>query len=207
MQVVVPFAAGEPKTRLAGTLSADERREFALVMLEDVLGTIRATGRSPRVLTTREIDIDAPLSIDTRPLTPAVNAVLAESVESKERDSTAIVMADLALATPDALERLFSADDDVVLAPGRGGGTNALVARHPDFRVDYHGTSYLDHVEIAAAANASVTELDSHRLATDVDEPDDLAEVLLHGDGAASDWLEDAGFSLSVTSGRVTVTR
>ncbi|MCO8243142.1 MULTISPECIES: 2-phospho-L-lactate guanylyltransferase [unclassified Haladaptatus] len=207
MQVVVPFAAGEPKTRLAGTLSADERREFALVMLEDVLGTIRATGRSPRVLTTREIDIDAPLTIDTRPLTPAVNAVLAESVESKERDSTAIVMADLALATPDALERLFSADGDVVLAPGRGGGTNALVARHPDFRVDYHGTSYLDHVEIAAAANASVTELDSHRLATDVDEPDDLAEVLLHGDGSAGDWLEDAGFSLSVTSGRVTVTR
>ncbi len=218
MQVVVPFAAGEPKTRLADTLTADERREFALVMLEDVLETIRATGQTPRVLTTREIDVDAPLSIDTRPLTSAVNAVLAgrsesnERVESTESDPTgpdpiAIVMADLALVTPSALERLFSADGDVVLAPGRGGGTNALVARHPDFRVDYHGTSYLDHVEIAQEAGASVTELDSHRLATDVDEKSDLAEVLLHRDGAARDWLEDAGFSLAVTSGRVTVTR
>ncbi len=201
MQVVVPFAAGEPKTRLAGTLSADERREFALVMLDDVLETIRSTGNEPRVLATREIEVNAPLSIDTRPLTPAVNAALAEP------GPTAIVMADLALATPSALERLFSADGDVVLAPGRGGGTNALVARHPDFRVDYHGTSYLDHVEIAAEVGASVTELDSHRLATDVDETDDLAEVLMHGEGAAGEWLEDAGFSLSVTSGRVTVTR
>lgn len=121
MQVVVPFAAGEPKTRLAGTLSADERREFALVMLEDVLGTIRATGRCPRVLTTREIDIDAPLSIDTRPLTPAVNAVLSESAGS-EADSTAIVMADLALATPDALERLFSATATSSSRRGVAGG-------------------------------------------------------------------------------------
>lgn len=204
MQVVVPFAAGEPKTRLADVLTADERREFALVMLDDVLETIRTTGEKPRVLTTRDIDIDAPLSIDSRPLTPAVNAVLTESTEP---EPTAIVMADLALVTPESLERLFSADGDVVLAPGRGGGTNALVSRHPAFFVDYHGTSYLDHREIAREVGAAVTELDSHRLATDVDEPSDLAEVLMHSHGAARDWLLDAGFSLSVTSGRVTATR
>ncbi|EFW94064.1 phospholactate guanylyltransferase [Haladaptatus paucihalophilus DX253] len=201
MQVVVPFAAGEPKTRLAETLTAAERREFALAMLDDVCATIRSTGREPQVLTTRRIDIDAPLAVDERPLTPAVNGVLADG------DPTAIVMADLALATPTALERLFSADGDVVLAPGRGGGTNALVSRHPQFRVDYHGTSYLDHREIAREVGASVTELDSHRLATDVDETADLAEVLLHSEGTARDWLLDAGFSLSVTGGRVSVTR
>ncbi|MFH5799775.1 2-phospho-L-lactate guanylyltransferase [Haladaptatus sp. CMAA 1911] len=201
MQVVVPFAAGEPKTRLAGTLTAEERRAFALAMLDDVLAAIRSTGREPRVLSTRPIDIDAPLEVDSRPLTPAVNDVFAAA------DSTAIVMADLALATPTALERLFSAEGDVVIAPGRGGGTNALVSRHSEFRVDYHGTSYLDHLEIAAEIGASVTELDSHRIATDVDEVSDLAEVLMHGTGTARDWLLDAGFSLSVTGGRVSVTR
>jgi 2-phospho-L-lactate guanylyltransferase len=144
MQVVVPFAADEPKTRLAETFSSEERRAFALAMLDDVLATIRSTGREPRVLSTRRIDIDAPLGVDSRPLTPAVNAVLADD------RPTAIVMADLALATPTALERLFSAEDDVVIAPGRGGGTNALVSRHPEFRVDYHGTSYLDHLGIAS---------------------------------------------------------
>ncbi|WP_227374697.1 2-phospho-L-lactate guanylyltransferase [Haladaptatus halobius] len=201
MQVVVPFAAGEPKTRLADALARDERREFARAMLGDVLSAIRATGRVPAVLTTSRIDVDAPQTVDSRPLTPAVNAVL------DEEGTTAIVMADLALATPAALERLFSSAGDVVLAPGRRGGTNALVARHPEFRVDYHGTSYLDHLRIARTIGASVAEVDSHRLATDVDEIADLAEVLTHGDGAARDWLLDAGFSLSVTDGRVDVSR
>ncbi|RBI61706.1 2-phospho-L-lactate guanylyltransferase [halophilic archaeon] len=200
MQVVVPFAPGEPKTRLAEALAADERRAFAQTMLRDVLDAVRATGREPTVLSTRPVAVDAPVTVDPRPLTPAVNEVLGDG-------ATAVVMADLALATPAALERLFSADGDVVLAPGRGGGTNALVARHPEFRVDYHGTSYLDHREAARAVGASVTEVDSFRLATDVDESADLAEVLLHADGRARDWLADAGFALSVTDGRVEARR
>ncbi|WP_458185691.1 2-phospho-L-lactate guanylyltransferase [Haladaptatus sp. NG-WS-4] len=201
MQVVVPFAADEPKTRLADVLARDERREFARAMLDDVLSSIRATGRDPTLLTTRRIDVYAPQIVDSRPLTPAVNALLAEE------GTTAIVMADLALATPHSLERLFSATGDVVLAPGRSGGTNALVARHPEFRVDYHGTSYLDHLRIAGDVGAAVAEVDSHRLATDVDEASDLAEVLVHGDGVARDWLRDAGFSLAVTDGRVEARR
>ena len=200
MQVVVPFAVEEPKTRLAGVLAPDERRSFALAMLRDVLDAIRATGREPTVLSTGTVDVDASVTVDPRPLTPAVNDVLGDA-------PTAIVMADLALATPSALEPLFTADGDVVLAPGRGGGTNALVARHPEFRVDYHGASYLDHRAAASDLGAVVTPVDSHRLATDVDERADLAEVLLHADGRARDWLVDAGFSLAVTDGRVEVTR
>ncbi|WP_049969630.1 2-phospho-L-lactate guanylyltransferase [Haladaptatus cibarius] len=207
MQVVVPFSANDPKTRLADILAPDERREFSLSMLEDVLSAIRATGREPRLLTTSAIDIDAPQTVDSRPLTPAVNDVLAEGKPTTATEPTAIVMADLALVTPDALERLFSTSGDVVLAPGRGGGTNALVSRHDEFRVDYHGTSYLDHRRIAGDVGASVTEVDSHRLATDVDESSDLAEVLIHSDGSACRWLRKAGFSLSVTEGRVAASR
>jgi len=96
---------------------------------------------------------------------------------------------------------------DLVVAPGRGGGTNALVVRHPDFRTDYHGASYRDHLRAAHELGASVREFDSHRLATDVDEPADLAELLLHGDGRATDWLRDAGFELATTDGRVGVER
>jgi len=118
-------------------------------------------------------------------------------------------MADLALATPAAVDRLFAAgrDADVAVAPGRGGGTNAFVASHPDFRVDYHGASYLDHREIAAAVGASFVAVDSHRLATDVDESDDLAEVLIHGEGRAAAWLREAGFALDASGGRVSVAR
>jgi 2-phospho-L-lactate guanylyltransferase len=116
-------------------------------------------------------------------------------------------MADLALATPDALARLFEPDADVVLAPGLGGGTNAFVARHPSFRVDYHGASIRDHREAARDLDATVATVDSFRLAADVDEPADLAEVLLHGAGRSAAWLREAGFELAVDGGRVGAAR
>lgn len=215
MDVVVPFDAREPKTRLAPVLDADERAAFARAMLGDVLDALDAldadapgaTDRQPTVLANAPVDVDAPVTLDERPLTEAVNAALVERVE----EPVAVVMADLALATPRALGRLFAADADadVVIAPGRGGGTNALVVDHPDFRVDYHGASYRDHREIAAAAGASVAVVDSFRLATDVDEPDDLPEVPLHApeDGAARAWLREAGFELLVREGRVGIGR
>lgn len=204
MKVVVPYAAHEPKTRLAGTLSEAERAAFAEAMLADVLDAIRVSGHEPEILSTASLDsdFDAEVHVDDRPLSPAINAILADADEP-----VAIVMADLALATPEVLSRLFGADGEVAVAPGRGGGTNALVVRHEEFRVDYHGASYLDHREVAREVGVTVEIVDSHRLATDVDERADLAEVLLHGEGRAVEWLRGAGFSLLVDDGRVEVAR
>lgn len=202
MRVLVPYDAERPKTRLAGVLDADERAAFAAAMLADVLGAIRAAGHDPTVLSTAPVDADAPVRVDERPLTPAVNAALSDAEGPR-----AVVMADLALATPRAVGGLCAAAGDVVVAPGRGGGTNALVVRHPAFRVDYHGTSYLDHLRAARAVGATVREFDSFRLGTDVDDADDLADLLVHGDGAARGWLADAGFRLTTGDGRVAVRR
>ena len=202
MHVVVPFAADAPKTRLASVLESDERLAFARAMLADVLEAVCEAGHEPTVLSTTTLDVDSPVVVDDRPLDDAVNAALAST-----EGPVAVVMADLALATPDALERLFAAGGDVALVPGRGGGTNALVARHPDFRVDYHGASYRDHRRIARDVGAALETVDSFRLSTDVDEPDDLVEVLLHGGERSRAFLERAGFRLETTDGRVTVGR
>jgi 2-phospho-L-lactate guanylyltransferase len=105
------------------------------------------------------------------------------------------------------VETLFAPDADVVLAPGLGGGTNALLTRHPDFRVDYHGVSYRAHREAAAAVGADTATVDSFRLAVDVDDPTDLAEVLIHTDGHTARCLRDVGVELTVTEGRVAVSR
>ncbi|WP_313694550.1 2-phospho-L-lactate guanylyltransferase [Halorarum halobium] len=206
MRALVPFAAERPKTRLADVLTGAERRAFADAMLTDVLAALRAADFSPHLLATETAGQDVPTTVDDRPLTDAVNDALAEHEQTTADEPLAVVMADLALATPDSLARL-RAPGDVVIAPGRGGGTNALVVRHPAFRVDYHGASYLDHLRAARDVGASVREVDSRRLATDVDEPGDLGEVLTHGDGAARDWLVDAGFELEGTDGRVGVSR
>ncbi|TKX49363.1 2-phospho-L-lactate guanylyltransferase [Halorubrum sp. ASP121] len=217
MEVIVPFSTDRPKSRLSDALSPDERSAFARAMLDDVLDAVAAAGGEPRVLATDAVDADRPVTVDDRPLTAAVNAALDarlgadgdESDADGPPEPVAVVMADLALATPDAVERLFAAgrDAEVAMVPGRGGGTNAFVASHPEFRVDYHGASYLDHRDIAAEVGASFAAVDSHRLGTDVDEPDDLAEVLIHGEGRAAAWLREAGFALDAPEGRVAVVR
>jgi 2-phospho-L-lactate guanylyltransferase len=201
VRVVVPFDASRPKTRLADTLDPAERSALADAMLHDVLAALGETGVAPEVLSTDPIDVSVPVTVDERPLTVAVNHVLSEASQP-----VGIVMADLALVTPAALDRLFDTDGDVVLVPGRSGGTNAIVSRHPDFRVDYHGVSIRDHRENASLVGASVAEVDSHRLSTDIDTRDDLAEVLLHGAGRAAEWVEER-FSVEVEGGRVGVTR
>jgi len=202
MRVVVPYCVEEPKTRLSPLLDADERSSFARAMLDDVLAAVESAGGAPTVLATAPLDVDRPVRVDERPLSDAVNAVLAE-----RSDPVAVAMADLALATPAALSRLFETDGEVVLAPGRGGGTNALVCRHPEFRVDYHGVSYRDHREACAAVGADAADVDSYRLGTDVDDPADLAEVLLHADGRAADWLRERGFAVAAGGGRVRARR
>jgi 2-phospho-L-lactate guanylyltransferase len=122
-------------------------------------------------------------------------------------------MADLALATPAAVAGLLrdgaevSGRRPVTLVPGRGGGTNALLARHPEFRVDYHGLSFRDHRQRVRAADAALRRVDSYRLSTDVDEPADLPEVLLHGGARSRAWLRRAGFRLRVQEGRVEAVR
>jgi 2-phospho-L-lactate guanylyltransferase len=209
MTVLVPFAPDRPKTRLSTVLDPDERVTFAHAMLADVLDALTATGHDPTVLATAEIalDRDVEVLIDDRSLTPAINAQLEDRAPSSRADQVAIVMADLALLTPAAVDQLFAADGDVAIAPGLGGGTNALVVRDPTFRVDYHGVSCRDHRLAAGAVGATTTTVDSLQLAVDVDDPDDLVEVLLHGVGQATAWLEGAGFTLEPGDGRAQVVR
>ncbi|WP_142857960.1 2-phospho-L-lactate guanylyltransferase [Salinigranum halophilum] len=210
MRVVVPFDATTPKTRLAPVLDADERDAFARCMLRDVLAAAAPLG-SVEVVATSPVDVDASASVrvDDAPLSAVVDRAVAETVgaEGAERHPLVVVMADLALATPDALTRLVDTDGDVVLVPGRGVGTNALVVRTPDFRTDFHGTSYLDHRE-AAAAVGTVGTVDSFRLSTDVDEPADLVEAFVHGGASTREWLASR-FELVVgdDEGRVRLSR
>ncbi|MFP4589848.1 MAG: 2-phospho-L-lactate guanylyltransferase [Halobacteriales archaeon] len=202
MDVLVPFDAIDPKRRLEPVLGADERHDFAEAMLADVLEAVAGGGGDPRVVATADVRVAAPVDVDERPLSPAVNDRLARADRP-----LAIVMADLPLATPTAIARLLEASGPVVAVPGLGGGTNALVVREPAFRVDYHGCSIRDHRERAAAVGTTLTTVDSYRLGVDVDEPADLAEVLLHAEGRARAWLEAHGVRIVHADGRVSVER
>lgn len=203
MRTLLPFDARDPKSRLSPVLEPDERASFAAAMLADVLEALEPTDLSPTVVTTRslEFDLTVPVRVDDSPLDPLVN----ETIE--EETPVAVVMADLPLVGPAQLQTLSETPGDVVLAPGRGGGTNAMVVRDDSFSVDYHGVSIRDHREIAQDRDLTVSMVDSFRLSTDVDEPADLLEVLVHGSGRAAEWLESADFEVRVEDGRPVATR
>jgi 2-phospho-L-lactate guanylyltransferase len=223
MRILVPYTERDPKSRLAPALSESERRGFARASLCDVVEAVRGAGGEPELLLSEPLSEaesigeetirpyetleDVATTVDERPLTSAVNRAL-DRLGDSGLNEIAIVMADLALATPTALRRLFAAGGDVAIAPGLGGGTNALVVRDQAFSVDFHGTSYRDHRRIAAEAGLPVDTVDSMRLAIDVDEPADLVEVLVHGEGKAREWLLEVGFEVDGDGdGRIAVRR
>jgi len=215
MEVIVPFSTERPKSRLSAVLTRRARRVRADDAARRTRRDRRAADGEPRILATGAVGIDLPPRWKST-TAPDRRGQRGDRRPSRKRRRRARRGRHGRPRARDA-ERPAGAVRGRTRGrgrdrPGRGGGTNAFVAGHPAFRVDYHGASYLDHRRIADEIGAGVRVVDSHRLATDVDEPADLAELLIHaeadGDGGrAARWLRDAGFALDTTDGRVGVRR
>jgi len=204
VEAVIPFEPINPKSRLSSVLSATEREAFAEAMLRDVVTVTRAAGFRPYILSTKPLTCShAEVKVCDEELNPALNAILSSS-----SGPLLIIMADLPLVDEAVIRRIYGTSGEMVLGPGRGGGTNAIFLRERSrFHVDYYGASFLKHMRIAESAGLSVEVLDSFRLHTDMDEEDDLVELLIHGSGYAREFLESAGFALVAEKGRVSVRR
>ena len=109
-----------------------------------------------------------------------------------------IIMADIPLVSTNNIKEIAASPADVVIVPGRMGGTNALFIRHPSsFHVDYYGASFSKHKEIAARSGIEIEVFDSFNMSTDIDEVADLTEILLHGTGHAARYLKKFGFTIA----------
>ncbi|GAB6284149.1 MAG: 2-phospho-L-lactate guanylyltransferase [Methanoregula sp.] len=202
---LIPYKPVNPKTRLSCILNQEEREAFARAMLADVIAAVKGAGCSPVIVGTELFDSDdVQVTVKDADLNQTLNAILPLSTGGQ----MLIVMADLPLATSAAIERVCATKKDMAIVPGRGGGTNVIFLREPTrFHVDYYGTSFNKHMQIARDAGLSCEVIDSFRLHTDIDEKEDLVELLIHGDGSSRKYLEDLGFELSVEKGRVGVSR
>ncbi|MEN6341430.1 MAG: 2-phospho-L-lactate guanylyltransferase [Methanospirillum sp.] len=201
---VIPFRPVNPKTRLSGLLSQAEREAFARAMLADVIDAVRAGGLDPLVLSTHPYDCPG-VQVRVVPggLSDALNTLLPTI-----GGPVLVIMADLPLVTPEAVRRIAGSGADVAIAPGRGGGTNAINIRDTGrFRVDYYEISVAKHLAIAKTAGLSVEVVDSFRLYLDLDEEEDLVDLLIHGEGQARSYLESLGICLLATRGRVCLER
>lgn len=209
MRIVVPFKKENAKSRLTGVLTPDERGSFAMCMLRDVIDV--ADGFDLDILTPSILTDDyicSHILLSELGLNEALNEYLQKQAECN-CGPVMIVMADLPLIRKYHIAEIACSDSDVVIAPGKGGGTNILCINDPSrFRVDYYGTSFLDHLQIAHENDLTVAVYDSFAASTDIDEPEDLVELLLHGHGgSARGMLVDLGFVVAVRNGRAGVER
>jgi len=201
IHVVIPFKHQGAKSRLSSVLSPGERRLLVFAMLKDVLSAVlgfgRATVLSRPGLDIAEIGREAEILESELELNDALNSLIAEEARRGWSSDILIGMADLALLTEKDVAGILNCQGDVVLCPGRGGGTNMILMRSPEFRVCYQGLSFPKHLAFAREAGLKVSVFESFRAGCDIDEQEDLAEVLLHGKGETKLVLESLGFALS----------
>lgn len=203
MRAVIPYKKAGAKSRLSPVLSLQEREEFVELMLNQVIDSLKEAG-------IEKVDILSPsfygletmtkarILLDERDLNEALNRYLEEAEEP-----VLIVMADLPLLSPDHIKAITSTKKDICIVPGKGGGTNVLFIKNPSgYRVKYYGSSFLTHCSIAENTGQNFEIYDSFLAGTDIDEPEDLVELLIHGKGIARDYI-NRKFRLEVSRGRV----
>lgn len=211
MRAVIPFKKSNAKSRLGALLSEKEREELAIAMLNDVAEALINSGCFDviDVLSTSIIEVEgANIVLAEKGLNEALNEYLQKMSSHKINEPVLIIMADVPLVSINNIRSIAASRADIVVAPGRMGGTNALFIREPSsFRVDYYGTSFLKHLEIGRKNNLKIEVFDSFNFSTDIDEVTDLTEILIHGKGHAQGYLKKLGFNLVENAGRVGVKR
>lgn len=201
VQVIIPFKLENAKSRLEPVLSPDERQQLVLAMLKDVLNATSDIGLvtilSRPGFSKLDLGLDANVVESSLDLNDALNTVIEDWQEKGWPADLLIVMADLALLSKSDVKGILETPGDVVLSPGRGGGTNMILTRSPKFRTCYKGISFVKHLNFAKRLGVRVGTYASYGAGLDIDEPTDLADVLIHGQCHTLRLLKSLGFVLS----------
>jgi 2-phospho-L-lactate guanylyltransferase len=192
MWAVVPVKPFDvAKRRLVPVLRADERAEFARLMLEDVLAVLTAcTVLTGIIVVTRDVTARA-IARSKRAVVLGeevfgVNAAVATAIEflSRRGDAAMIVVpSDIPLLPAAVIEQLagrLSQPRAVALVPAtRDGGTNLLACSPADaIGPNFGPDSFRRHCGTARGAGIVPTVLASEDAGLDIDRPEDVAAFL-----------------------------
>ncbi|MFP5307832.1 MAG: 2-phospho-L-lactate guanylyltransferase [Gammaproteobacteria bacterium] len=190
MWAVVPLKSPErAKMRLAGVLSAAQRRELLFELAQRVIRALQATrGIEHTAIVTactevaafaRRLGVQSILQ-DTETGTAAAFAAAVDALQPRQLRGLLMLAGDLPLVSAAALERVIAAagsSPGAVIVPDRhGAGTNALLCTPPQALAPCFGAdSFRRHCAAAAASGLRLRVLDIPELALDLDDADDLA--------------------------------
>lgn len=176
----------EAKSGFANVFTSEQRREFVICMLKDVLNALRGV---PNVLVVspdkKILNLVAELGAaglkePGLELNEALKLGVQQAIDG-DASEVLILPADLPLLKAADVERIVSmasSSRDVVIAPSKANGTNAILLRPPDvINLKFGGESFPRHLEEALRAGVRPHIYRSKTVATDIDEPTDLLSV------------------------------
>jgi 2-phospho-L-lactate/phosphoenolpyruvate guanylyltransferase len=183
------------KSRLAGTLTAEERHRLSLAMLDDVLDATLSAGLWPIVVISADPDVlSAATAGGARGLVEprgrrGLNAAIEHGLDVLQRhgvEKVVVLLPDVPTVEAGDLQAIADllAEHQVVVVPSNDGGTNALGLRLPAaIRPIYGPDSAARHSEAAWLAEAFVAVRNFDSLKADLDDPGDIEQFLRGGRG------------------------
>ncbi len=189
--VIVPVKKlSEAKSRLSPFLSENERKQFCLEMLEDVLTAIRTTkgifriivvSKDPQVLRIAKKFHVFPFRESRSGLNQAISEAISWCIGMNAK-ITLILPADIPLVSSEDLDRIlaFGRTSFMVISPSRWQhGTNALLLNPPRAVPAFYGQdSFQRYIEEASKRGIRFHVYRSPRIAFDVDTIEDLADFV-----------------------------
>lgn len=178
------------KSRLSPLLAANERKQFCLKMLEDVLIATKATKAvNKTIVVSKDLQVlqlaekfRAFPFIESR---SGLNQSILETLNwcaSKDAKTTLIYPADIPLVSPEDTNKIltFGKMFSMVICPSRGGnGTNALLLNPFRTALAFYGqNSFQRYIDEASKRGISFHIYRSPRIALDIDTVKDLADFV-----------------------------
>ena len=188
MDALVPLKRLDlAKSRLAEVLAPAERARLMRALLDRTLREAAAASSLYRLVLVSSDDRSAEIAaahgidwFDDRGL-PWNEALAAATREAVRSEDVLMLSADLPLVTSEDVEALVAAAParGVAIARARDAGTNAVLLRPAGAILTCFGDrgSAAKHSRLAADAGLAAVVVDRPGLATDLDSPEDLAEL------------------------------
>ena len=179
----------ESKSRLARSLSPQDKKKLIIALLEDVLAAVKESQLFSRVLVVSpdinvEKEANLPAGTFLHQEAQGLNAGIQQSTLFALREkasSVTVLLADIPLLEPRDLKELYSVGgigEKVVLAPSLKGGTNVMLREPPNLIAPAYGRwSFSTHLRAAQKTGLAVYSISNPRLSFDVDTLEDLIAI------------------------------
>jgi 2-phospho-L-lactate/phosphoenolpyruvate guanylyltransferase len=179
------------KTRLSPTLTPLERENLLKSMLKDVINALQSPVLGVVVISSDEDVLNYVKKLEAIPMKEEgltdLNGALKQAIKwcSSRADQVLIVPSDVPLIKPEYVNEMMRIGEkkDMVIAPAKGGGTNALLCPVNGMEMLFGNCSFFEHIKIAESMKWKVAIYDSFYMALDVNTAEDLGEIMLHGYG------------------------